>query len=277
MVLVCFSVLLAILPMEYVQGKGTYYSYGLLAIVGYGLFLLYCTASLILLLCSRKQLESRTRWALIPILFIMYIAVIMQAVVPELLMTGGNVTLICIGLFVALDNPDRDFMRQAMWDFSTGLKNRNCYNRDLDRYTEQLSHGKGKRKHQRIGFLVADLNYLKDTNDCYGHAEGDRLIAAAAAVLQENLRLADNVYRLGGDEFAAIYRVPNDEAVAEEMDRVYEACKKADGFAVPLSLALGYASGSMEEGMESIFQRADEKMYQDKARIKETLPHPVSH
>ena len=46
------------LPMEYVEGKGTNYSYSPLAILGYSLFLLFCTASLILILMRRKNAVS---------------------------------------------------------------------------------------------------------------------------------------------------------------------------------------------------------------------------
>ena len=71
--------------------------------------------------------------------FIMFVGVIAQAMIPELLMTGGNITLICIGLFVALENPEKD---QALRDFLTGLKNRNCLLTDLSKFTEDK-----KRKH----------------------------------------------------------------------------------------------------------------------------------
>lgn len=73
--------------MEYVEGNGTNYSYGPLAILGYALFLLYCTACVILLFIGRKNLDKRVRCSLAPMLIAMYIAVIMQAIIPDLLMT----------------------------------------------------------------------------------------------------------------------------------------------------------------------------------------------
>ena len=263
--LVIFAVLLLFLPMEYVMGHSTNYSYGLLAFVGYGLFLLYCTASVGLLVAARHRLERRIKWALFPLLLVMYVAILLQAVIPELLMTGANATLICLGFFVTLDNPDKDFMEQALWDFLTGLKNRNCYNRDLVRYTHTQG---GWHTPRRIGFVVADLNYLKTVNDEHGHAEGDRLIAAAAAVLQEHLCSARDIYRLGGDEFVAIYLLPDDQVVAAELERVSEACASATGFAVPLSIAMGYAAGTLTEDVKPIFDAADAQMYVNKKRVK---------
>ncbi|MBQ4565975.1 MAG: GGDEF domain-containing protein [Oscillospiraceae bacterium] len=269
-IFVAFAFLLLFLPMEYETGKGTDYSYGPLAFLGYALFLLYCTACLVMLLAARKRLDQRIRRALIPMLVAMYVAVILQAMIPELLMTGGIATIICIALFVALDNPDKDYMKQALWDLPTGLNNRNCYNRDLARYTEQGGWKKGPRQ---IGFVVADLNYLKTVNDQHGHAEGDKLIAAAAGVLRTHLKSAEKVYRLGGDEFVAIYLSLDDRTPVAEMEKVLEACAAADIGPVPLSIAMGYASGPVDGDIDSIFQQADQRMYEHKLQIKQAAPH----
>ncbi len=269
-IFIVFVLSLLFLPMEYENGVGTDYSYGPLAILGYALFLLYCTACVIMLWIGRKKLDQRVRRALIPMLIVMYIAVILQAIIPELLMTGGNVTLICIGLFVALDNPDKDFMKQALWDFSTGLNNRNCYNRDIAKYIDQ---GEGKKYSRRIGFVVADLNYLKTINDQYGHAEGDKLLVAAADTLRTHLKSAENVYRLGGDEFVAIYLSPEDNIVTAEIEDVQTACSTINVSTIPLSIAMGYAAGQIGEDIDNIFQQADQRMYEHKIQLKKATPH----
>ncbi len=259
-----FLIMQFFLPVEYLQGNQTAYSFGPLVILGYATFLIICTVCLILLIASRKSLERRIRWALIPILIIMYIGIIAQAIVPELLLTGADVTLICIGAFVALDNPERDFVKQALWDFPTGLKNRNCFIRDLPRYASF----KRKKRDTVIGFIVADLNYLKTVNDTYGHQEGDRFIAAAAAILRENLVSAENVYRVGGDEFIAVYLSPNEEVIVAEMEKVTRLCSEVQGFSVPLQIAMGYASGNISDDSNEIIKLADQRMYAHKKNFK---------
>ena len=270
LIFVAFILSLLFLPMEYVEGRGTHYSYGPLAILGYALFLLYCTASVVMLLMKRKKLDKRIRRSLLPMLIAMYIAVIIQAIIPELLMTGGNATLICIALFVALDNPDKDFMKQALWDFSTGLNNRNCYNRDIAKYVDQAEI---KKRSRTIGFVVADMNYLKTINDKYGHTEGDKLLAAAADVLRTHLKSAENIYRLGGDEFTAIYLSTEDSVVLKEISDVQAACSLVNISSIPLSIAMGYASGVMGKDIPEIFGLADQRMYENKLEIKKANPH----
>ena len=262
-----FVMLMMYLPMQYVEGNGTNYSYGPLAFVGYGLFVIYCVACLVVLVVMRSRLEKRVKRALIPLIIVMFVAVVMQALVPELLMTGGNVTIICLGMFVALDNPDKDFMEQALWDFPTGLKNRNCYNRDVEKYVQRFS-GKKRKDSHLMGFVVADLNFLKKTNDEYGHGAGDALISAAASVLRENLKYAENVYRIGGDEFAAIYLDVPEKKLREDVQRVKLAADKATGLAVPLKIAMGYAVGAVDGDVEAVFAEADRLMYEDKGVMK---------
>jgi len=259
--LLLFVAALFLFPMEYVEGKNTNYSYGMLTFLGYGLFAVYCTICMALLILRRGKLDKRVRHSLIPMIIAMFAAVMLQAMVPELLMTGAGITFVCIGMFAALDNPDKDFRDQALWDFNTGLKNRNCYERDL---------AKHQNRNRTVGILVSDLNYLKTVNDRHGHEAGDRLIAAAADVLRENLKTANDIYRLGGDEFAAVYLSPNEQAVAAEIRNVQAACMNRKGLPVPLSIAIGYSAGTGD--IQAIFRRADRGMYDHKADMKRENP-----
>jgi diguanylate cyclase (GGDEF)-like protein/PAS domain S-box-containing protein len=52
--------------------------------------------------------------------------------------------------------------------------------------------------------LVLDLDHFKQINDTAGHAAGDQVLRDTAAVLQAQLRGADEAARLGGDEFVLL-------------------------------------------------------------------------
>lgn len=57
---------------------------------------------------------------------------------------------------------------------------------------------------QPVSVLLLDLDQLQTINDSYGHAAGDRVLAALGRHLHSCLRRQDCVGRLGGEEFAVV-------------------------------------------------------------------------
>ena len=259
------------LPVEYVEGRGTNYSYGPLVFACYGIFAVYCLIALIVALVKYKNLDKKTRLGILPTISLLAIMVSAQAIIPELLMTGAGATFVCIGLFVTVDNPVSVYLEQALWDNATGVRNKNSFERQMSALEKKYQN-----KQVNIGFIICDMNGLKLINDNYGHAEGDKLIKAAATVLLDNLKNAYNVYRIGGDEFAVIYLSPNDETVKAEIESVRTACDNYKDSPIKLSIAMGYASGtSNSAGFMDIYSRADVLMYENKADIKRLNPEFV--
>ncbi len=257
-----------VLPVEYVEGRGTNYSYGWLIFVCYGIFALYCLLAMVLALVNYKNLDRNMRLAVLPTVSLMAVMISLQAVIPELLMTGAAVTFVCIGLFITVDNPVSAYLEQALWDNATGVRNKNSFEKQMSSFEKKY-----KSKQLSIGFVICDMNGLKLINDNYGHAEGDKLIKAAAEVLLENLKNAHNVYRIGGDEFAVIYLSPNDEEVVSEIENVRTACDNYTDSPIKLSIAMGYASGTSDpSGFMEIYSKADALMYENKAEIKRKNP-----
>lgn len=257
-----------VLPIEYINGRGTYYSYGPLLFVCYGIFAACCIVAVVLVMVNRKKLEKKVRLAVLPTVALMMVMIAVQAVVPEILMTGACVTLVCLGFFVTVDNPVSPYVEQALWDNATGVRNKNSFEKQLS-----VFENKYRAKTLDIGFIVCDLNGLKYVNDNYGHAEGDKLIKAAATVLLDNLEAAYNVYRTGGDEFVVMYVSTSDEIVGAEMKKVREACGNFTDCSIKLSIAMGYSSGTVDySGIMDIYKRADELMYENKAEMKRKNP-----
>ena len=270
--LAVFSVVLFFVPMQYVKGTYSYYSYGPLAFMAYGLFFFYCMASLIILFRFRQKLDRKTRVFMVPLLSFLLMAVIIQAFFTEFLFTGAIITLTTLGLFVTLENPDKDYMEQALWDYTTGLKNRNSYERDM---AQARFMAQAKKHPPEIGFLVVDINNLKYVNDHYGHPEGDRLIAASSSILKTNLKSATNIYRMGGDEFLAVYNPSVDAAtMTAEMNAVMLDCRNTTDFSLPICLAMGYKRGPLDANVGELLKQADQEMYTCKAKLKEEFPLP---
>lgn len=256
-----------ILPIEYRSGRGTDYSYGPMVFMGYGIFVVYCLACLVLIICFGKKIDRKAKIALFPMLFLLIIVVVIQGLVPELLMTGAAITFICLGLFTSLNNPAQEYRERAYWDEATGIKNKNAYHLQL----EELKRKCAKKKTE-IGFLIADLNGLKRVNDTYGHVEGDKLIKAAGDILREQLKHAYDIYRVGGDEFVAIYYATDNTIVEQEMQNVVDTCEEYKESPIALSIALGYASGIYTAEYMNIYQLADERMYEHKMNLKKQHP-----
>ena len=89
--------------------------------------------------------------------------------------------------------------RLSREDSLTGLANRRSWDETLEREFERA-----RRQQSRLAVLLCDLDRLKEINDRFGHATGDRVLRAAADVLRERVRAGDLAARLGGDEFAIL-------------------------------------------------------------------------
>ena len=265
--LLIFVVLFFFLPIEYVSGNGTDYSYGPLLFAGYSIFAVYCMICLALAIIKRNQLDLKTRIAILPTSLLMAVFVVVQAIIPELLMTSAGITIVCIGLFTTVNNPVESYKEQAYWDEATGVQNKNGFKKQLS-YMEK----KYSKKQVNIGFIICDMNGMKLINDNYGHAEGDKLIRAAAIVMKNCFKSAYNIYRVGGDEFAVMYVSPDEKAVQKELENAREACERYKDSPIKLSIAMGYASGIYSPDYMEIYNKADELMYKDKLEIKKLHP-----
>lgn len=101
---------------------------------------------------------------------------------------------------IKLSEYRRQLEQLSMTDQLTGIANRRRY--------EHYSMIKWKDAVRlQIPFSVSmfDIDHFKAYNDTFGHPAGDRVIAAVANVLSQNLRrTTDFVARYGGEEFVAI-------------------------------------------------------------------------
>ena len=119
-------------------------------------------------------------------------------------------------------------------------------------------------------FILLDIDCFKSINDRFGHIVGDLVITAVADCLRRTFREGDTVFRLGGDEFAVFMPGSDDPAVgqrcvrrlAQEVSRV--SIPEMAGAPVTVSAGIAcYHSGS-GESFESLYQRADQLMYESK-------------
>ncbi len=151
-------------------------------------------------------------------------------------------------------------------DGLTGLLNRLAFTQEENRIKEKES---GK-----YVLVQLDINFLKQVNDNYGHAEGDRFIIAAAELINDTFGRYGKCYRIGGDEFFVILDGKNPEKDYEKAAAVFEdGMKKVNdenSFPIPLKIAYGkavYVPGN--DSFDEAEKTADNLMYEHKKLLKE--------
>lgn len=145
-------------------------------------------------------------------------------------------------------------------DTRTKVFNKNKYQEMVEGYYPQIDE---------IAAVFWDLNNLKDINDRYGHAMGDKAIEKLSAVLHGYASDRCRIYRIGGDEFLMII----DNPASQEAENIAQAVKaeleagNADA-KIKISSAVGFAVGSGKDILE-VVQLADTQMYENKKHSKE--------
>ena len=158
---------------------------------------------------------------------------------------------------------------QISTDPLTGLNNRG----QLASYIAQKSNI--YQENRLMIVIMFDINDFKLINDTYGHAEGDRALIFVANALKEvtrNHSIPIFLARYGGDEFILIIHPTTEsetEALICEIRERIEARCRTEGTPYTISIGAGYDQLAGEtDTIQKCMQRADEKLYEDKARQK---------
>ena len=156
----------------------------------------------------------------------------------------------------------------AYRDSLTGLRNTNSYKVWLDEFEREIEKG-----NLDFGVIVLDLNYLKETNDSYGHDIGNQLIVKAAGIVSGTFKRSP-VFRIGGDEFLVVLQNRDLDEVEGLLEKFDDECLNesisAEGENIPISIAKGFARYHADKDLKflDVFNRADDAMYENKRKIK---------
>jgi diguanylate cyclase (GGDEF)-like protein len=149
-----------------------------------------------------------------------------------------------------------DSLRQrADTDPLTGLLNRSGF---LAAATRERAIA--DRTRTQLTLAVLDLDGFKQVNDRFGHAAGDRLLAAAASAWPTRLRAGDILARHGGDEFVLLLPATPQTEAGEVLERLRGG-----------ELSVGWSIGCSEwlpgEDLETVLTRADRDLYSVKRAL----------
>jgi diguanylate cyclase (GGDEF)-like protein/PAS domain S-box-containing protein len=164
---------------------------------------------------------------------------------------------------VVIDISERKQMEEQLRYLGTHDELTGLYNRSF--FMEEMARLERGRDYP-ISIMMADLDYLKITNDEYGHAAGDDLLKRVAQALTTAFRADDVVARIGGDEFSVL--LPATDATAAEvlLGRVQRVIQEnnTDHTGIPIHLSLGVSTARNPAPLSALLQEADANMYLEK-------------
>lgn len=241
-----------------------------------------------------SKVEEGKFFFILPLLAVIYVIVILKAAIVRLVKQKSSsarkecidltISVVFLAVWVGIDGIFKDVsiitiaifavllflfvnMQQASiyTDALTTMNNRRRLEEFLDTQMDTLSES------SPLYLFLADIDYFKQINDRFGHAEGD----AALVILSSIIKDVTNEYsgfgaRLGGDEFVWVFRIPNPSNVNPPVlvdvirDRVNERVKK-ENKPYEISVSVGSCRCTdPETSINTYLRRADEKLYEQK-------------
>jgi diguanylate cyclase (GGDEF)-like protein len=162
--------------------------------------------------------------------------------------------------------------RLASDDPLTGLTNRRVLVERLE-----AEAAEARRHGDAFCVILCDVDGLKAVNDTAGHLVGDSVLRSVATTLRATARTEDVVARFGGDEFVLLLpRTPLDAAralVARLAQELPERTYMWGGLPHALPRVSVGIAAFPEDGLlaDQLIAKADERMYEDKARARGRL------
>ncbi len=156
--------------------------------------------------------------------------------------------------------------RAATTDPLTGIMNRRALLAALE-----MEQSRSERHGYPMALLLLDVDHFKAINDEHGHATGDRVLTALGRLLSTCARKTDLVGRWGGEEFVVVLAGAGEDGARVFAERLSQSAAALQvcgerGQRIPVRLSTGIACLEVNDTAEVLIARADQAMYQAKAR-----------
>lgn len=177
-----------------------------------------------------------------------------------------------LGLFITINKKEKAKTKYfSEYDTMTGVYNRRA---GFEKLTQLYKHAIKNDKIMCVCFI--DINSLKEVNDTLGHDKGDELITSVVNVIKNKIRENDFVARLGGDEFLIVFQditTEDAENIWNRINNEYTQINETENRNYIISASHGIEAFNLHSDVhiDSIINKADEKMYNEKRLIKKNL------
>ena len=156
---------------------------------------------------------------------------------------------------------EADLRALALTDELTAVHNRRGFRMLADQVC-RAQHRSG----EPLMLVAVDLDRLKQINDQWGHAAGDRALQLVARALADTFRDSDVIGRMGGDEFLCL--LPNATGFDDQQvrDRVSMRLARLAGdgrepFPVTATIGTAIAPPATPVELDALIRDADEALY----------------
>ena len=167
-------------------------------------------------------------------------------------------------LLTTLAEEDRLLSARATTDALTNLPNRTAF---VERARREVA--RAERTGRTLAVSLLDIDHFKSFNDRYGHATGDRVLAAVGQAIAQTVRGIDIAGRWGGEEFIVLLIEADPPAAGAAVERIREAVAALGPPRVPekitTSAGIAIHHGLFERSrIDSLIRRADVALYEAK-------------
>jgi diguanylate cyclase len=160
--------------------------------------------------------------------------------------------------------------KKLMFDSLTGVRNRLSYDEILEQELSRYARYK-----ETFSYALMDIDHFKHINDEYGHNAGDKALQIVAQVMAKNIRKTDFLFRIGGEEFVLILPKTPLKGAAPLVEKIRKSVGQTNFHfkqqKVNISLSVGLSSMRANDSAESIYERADNALYQAKNSGRDRL------
>ena len=175
---------------------------------------------------------------------------------------------------IALENKKYNqlLMLYSITDELTQIHNRKGY----QKFAPDL-FAQSQQQQKLFSLMIFDLDYFKEYNDQFGHAEGDEVLKLQAQFLQHSFSNPDEIIcRFGGDEFVVISTSRSQASIQNKTQHILDqwAANKSqieiNGQEQNLSCSIGIYSSipTPQHTLHDFFLAADKALYQAKNTSK---------